>query len=79
MKAYNIILTVSILLMAGGFMLPPAGVIDGSVITSVGLLLMFAVVAQIPDILATARNGRSIRLQKGDFKAEVGSAECERN
>lgn len=46
----------------GGFFVPPLGVIDGSVITSVGLLLMFAVVAQIPDVLNAVREGKvSIR------------------
>lgn len=73
MAAFKVTLAVSILLMAGGFVLPPAGVIDGSVITCVGLLLMFAVVAQIPGILAAARDGRTIRLQKGDFTAQVES------
>lgn len=51
MRTFYITLVVSIGLIIGGFFVPPLGVIDGSVITSVGLLLMFAVVAQIPDIL----------------------------
>lgn len=71
MKTFYVTLTVSIMLMVGGFFVPPLGIIDGSVITSVGLLLMFAVVAQIPDILKSVREGRSIKLSKGDFSAEV--------
>lgn len=71
MKTFYITLAVSIGLIVGGFFVPPLGVIDGSVITSVGLLLMFAVVAQIPDILKAVREGKSIKLQKGDFSAEV--------
>lgn len=76
MKTFYVTLTVSIMLMVGGFFVPPLGIIDGSVITSVGLLLMFAVVAQIPDILKSVREGRSIKLSKGDFSAEVS---CEKH
>ena len=35
----------------------------------------FAVVAQLPDIVQMARNGKSIKLQKGDFSAEIGTSE----
>lgn len=76
MKTFYVTLTVSIMLMVGGFFVPPLGIIDGSVITSIGLLLMFAVVAQIPDILKSVREGRSIKLSKGDFSAEVS---CEKH
>lgn len=76
MKTFYITSAVSIGLIVGGFFVPPLGVIDGSVITSVGLLLMFAVVAQIPDILRTIREGKHIKLTKGDFEMEV-SAEKE--
>ena len=34
----------------------PVGIIDGSVITAVGLLLGFSVAAQIPDLLSAVRN-----------------------
>ena len=59
----------SVLLLVGGFFTPPLGVIDGSVLSAVGLLLLFAVIDQIPEAI---KAGRSIRLQKGDFSAEVG-------
>lgn len=73
MKTFYITSAVSIGLIVGGFFIPPLGVIDGSVITSVGLLLMFAVVAQIPDILRTIREGKRIKLSKGDFEVEVSA------
>lgn len=73
MKTFYITSAVSIGLIVGGFFVPPLGVIDGSVITSVGLLLMFAVVAQIPDILRTIREGKRIKLTKGDFEVEVSA------
>lgn len=73
MKVFYLTLSISILLIVGGFFCPPMGVIDGSVLTAVGLLLMFSVIAQIPRLIEAARNGKSIKLQKGDFSAEVSS------
>lgn len=75
MRTFYITLVVSIGLIVGGFFVPPVGVIDGSVITSVGLLLMFAVAAQIPDILQAVKEGKSIKLSKGDFSVDVTSSE----
>lgn len=71
MRTFYVTLVVSICLIVGGFFVPPLGVIDGSVITSVGLLLMFAVLAQVPMILKSVQEGKHIKLQKGDFSAEV--------
>ena len=75
MKTFYILLTISVSLIVGGFLIPPTGIIDGSVLSAVGELLAFAVVAQIPEIVRMARNGKSIKLQKGDFSAEIGSSE----
>ena len=69
MQSFYVILSVSMVLIVVGFFTPPIGVIDGSVLTAVGLLLLFAVVARIPDAIA---QGRSVKIQKGDFTAEVG-------
>ena len=49
-----ICLIVSIGLLVGGFFAPPMGVIDGSVLTAVGLLLAFGTLAQIPIIIEVA-------------------------
>ena len=75
MKTFHVLLSVSILLVVGGFFVPPIGVIDGSVLTAVGELVMFSVIAQVPSIIEAAKNGKSIRLKKGDFSAEVNSSE----
>ncbi len=66
----RILCIISILLIVAGFVIPPAGVIDGSVLSAVGLLLMFSVVEKIPQAI---REGRSVKIQKGDFSAEVES------
>lgn len=75
MKTFYFNLTVSVLLIVGGFLVPPVGIIDGSVLTAVGLLQMFAVLAQVPTLLESARNGKSIKLSKGDFSVDVTSNE----
>ena len=69
---------ISLLLIIGGFLLPPMGIIDGSVLTAVGELLMFGVLAQVPALISAAKNGKSIKLTKGDFTAEVSSSQGQR-
>jgi len=73
MKVFYLNLGVSIALIVGGFIIPPTGIIDGSVLTAVGLLLMFAVVAQIPRILDAVHQGKSIKVSKGDLSFEASS------
>ena len=75
MTAFYINLSVSIVLIVCGFLLPPMGIIDGSVLTAVGLLLMFGVLAQVPALISAAKNGKSVKISKGDFSAEVTSAD----
>ena len=73
MTVYRITLVVSILLIVGGFFCPPMGSIDGSVLTAVGLLLMFAVVEKLPEAIAA---GRSVKIQKGDTSLEVSGKDA---
>ena len=75
MKIFYLTFAISLLLIVGGFLLPPMGIIDGSVLTAVGELLMFGVLAQLPAIIDAAKHGKSIKLTKGDFTAEVSSSE----
>ena len=49
-----ICLVVSIGLLVGGFFTPPMGVIDGSVLTAVGLLFAFGALGQVPVIIEVA-------------------------
>ena len=73
MRTFRLTLALSNLLIVGGFICPPMGVIDGSVLTAVGLLLAYASLAQLPLKIEAAKGGKRIRLQKGDFSAEVSS------
>lgn len=68
MKTFYVTLSISIALIVGGFIVPPTGEIDGSVLTAVGLLLMFAVVEKIPEAIAA---GKSVKIKKGDTSLEV--------
>ena len=61
-------LIISIGLMIAGFLIPPMGIIDGSVLTAVGILFGFAVVAQIPIIITAAE---SVKVVKGDMTIEA--------
>lgn len=68
MKVFYITFALSVVLIVSGFLIPPTGIIDGSVLTAVGELLMFAVIARIPEAI---KAGKSVKIQKGDFSAEV--------
>lgn len=59
---------------SGGFLLPPTGIIDGSVLTAVGELLMFGVIAQVPRILDAVRNGKSFKFQNEDLSVEISAS-----
>ncbi len=72
MRVFYLNLFVSLALIISGFFVPSVGIIDGSVLTAVGLLLMFGVIAQILDILNAVRAGKSIKLQKGDLELGGG-------
>ena len=75
MKIFYLTFAISLLLIIGGFLLPPMGIIDGSVLTAVGELLMFGVLAQVPALIDAAKNGKSVKISKGDFSAEVTSSD----
>lgn len=61
-------LVVSIGLIVGGFFVPPTGVIDGSVLQAVGLLLGYATLAQLPVVISSAK---SAKITHGDTTIEI--------
>ena len=63
-----ICLIVSIGLIVAGFCVAPMGIIDGSVLTAVGILFGFASLAQIPVIIEVAGY---VRMTKGDMTIEA--------
>ena len=74
MIVFYVNLVISIALLVGGFLLPPTGIIDGSVLSAVGELLMFGVITQMPRILDAVRNGKSLKFQKGDSSVEISAS-----
>ena len=73
MKTFYVSLILSILLLVGGFLSPPLGIIDSSVLSAVGLLFAFVTLSQLPQMLAAIAQVRTFRLTKGDLTAEVTS------
>ena len=63
---------VSVGLIVGGFFVPPMGIIDGSVLTAVGELLLF------PTLLYGFRAielGLRVKFQKGETSIEISKDE----
>lgn len=61
-------LIVSVALFIGGFIVPPMGVIDGSVLKAVGMLLGFGALAQAPILLESLSRAK---FTKGDMTIEL--------
>ncbi len=59
---------ISVILLIAGFLLPPMGVIDGSVLTAVGELLLFPVVIYA---FRAIELGLEVKIQKGDTTVEI--------
>lgn len=70
MKVFTITFVLSVALIVGGFFCPPIGVIDGSVLSAVGLLLMFATISKVPEAI---KAGKSIKVIKGDSSVEFNA------
>ena len=66
--AFWLTLITSIGLGIAGFLVPPTGEIDGSILKYVSLLLGFATIAQIPVIIQVAGY---FRMTKGDLVIET--------
>lgn len=70
-KIAAIILTaISVALIVGGFFVPPMGVIDGSVLTAVGLMLAFGALFAVLDAMAM---GVDAKLSHNDTTIEINN------
>lgn len=65
---FAVTLTVSVGLIVAGFIVPPTGVIDPSVLTAVGELFAFAALSQLPFVIAS---GKGITLNHGNTSISV--------
>lgn len=72
-KLHNVVFIVCLLisaaLLVAGFLVPPTGVIDPSVLTAVGELFAFAALSQLPFVIAS---GKGITLNHGNTSISVG-------
>ena len=66
---------ISIVLVVVGFVLPPSGQIDNSVLIAVGELGFFSTVTRIPDLIKALKNGASVDLSFGDKQIHIEGAE----
>ena len=57
---------ISVIIIVVGFIIPPTGVIDSSVLIAVGELGFFSTVSKIPDFVKTLHGGASLEITKGD-------------
>lgn len=65
---FFVCVTASIIMLVAGFLVPPTGIIDGSVLTAVGELFGFATLGTIPSII----QGRSVELTHGNTTLSLG-------
>lgn len=68
---FCICFAVAVALIVGGFFVPPMGVIDGSVLTAVGELIVFPALAFG---MRAVELGYDLRLTRGDASMTVSSA-----
>lgn len=69
---FCITFAVALALIIGGFFVPPMGVIDGSVLTAVGELIVFPALAFG---MRAVELGYDLRLQKGDASMSISQAD----
>ncbi len=65
---FGICLSVSVGLLVAGFIVPPTGVIDGTVLSGVGELFAFAALGEIPVVV---REAKSAKITAGNKTIEI--------
>lgn len=68
---------ISIVLAVIGFILPPTGEIDNSVLICIGELGFFSTVSRIPELIRALKNGASVDLSFGDKQIHIEGADDE--
>ena len=63
----------SIFLLIGAALTPPMFIIDSSVIAAVGELFGFGALFKAPQMINSIREGKTVKVQKGDTTIEVTS------
>lgn len=71
---FYVCLGMSIALLLAGFLLPPRGIIDNSVLKATGILLAFAALGVAGQNLA---NGKEVSFKKDDLNVTIGDNDDE--
>ncbi len=66
-KVFYVALIVALGMMIGGFVCPPTGVIDNSVLYAAGICFAFAALSQLPIII----NGHNVAIKHGDTSVTI--------
>lgn len=66
---------ISIILVIVGFVLPPTGEIDNSVLIAVGELGFFSTLSRIPELIRALKNGASVDVSFGDKQIHIEGAD----
>ena len=66
---------VSVVLAVVGFVLPPTGEIDNTVLICIGELGFFSTLTKIPDFIKALKNGASIEIGRGDTHIKIEGEE----
>lgn len=72
-----ITLIVSVGLLITSFIVPPTGVIDGSVLRGVAELFAFATLFKLPNIIQSISDGKQVTLAHGETTVTVSSRDGE--
>lgn len=70
-------LITSVGLFIGGFLVPPMGVVDGSVLKAGGILLGFGTLFQAPYLIESLSKLSRAKFTKGDLTIELEQAKKE--
>lgn len=73
---FYVSLITSVILLVSGFVVPPTGIIDGSVLSAVGILLGFATVGQLPFII---EKGRTATIKHGQTEITISKKQKDKN
>lgn len=70
--SFWVCLSFSILFGAAGFIVPPTGVIDGSVLMLIGVLFLFATLGTV---IVSVEKGSDVSIKKGDMEVNINNVE----
>lgn len=62
---------ISAALAVAGFIVPPTGEVDNSVLIVIGELGFFSTINKIPDFIKALKNGASLEIEKGGTHIKI--------